>query len=1332
MVFFVDDLNLPEAESYGTQSALALMRQHLDYNHWYDMQKLTVKQVIDTQYLAAMNPLVGSSQVNARLQRHFTTFAVYLPLATSLQTIFQTYLDGHLNNQDFDGAMVSTSPNIIKGALAVHKEVSETFRMSVANFHYHFNLRHLTDLFRGIILSLPTNIRNPESMALLWAHETDRVYGDRIATIEDVETFRAIVSKHAKQVFPQYNLQKHFPTSGIPPEPLMFCHFADGLDDDSGYGHVLESEKMHDIVENALSMYNESNLMMDLVLFDEAIGHILRITRVIKQSGGHVLLVGLGGSGKQSLARLAATMCRYGLVQNGTARTYSLVDLKADLQNLYFRAGVKSEGVVFLLNGSEIPNDKFLVYFSELMASGRITNLYTKEEQDAVIGAMITKARAKGLSTEPAFCWEQFLSQVRQNLHLIICFSPSGSKLREVARRFPALINFTVMDWFLPWPKQALIKVAKTLLSSLELGELRTRSGIENFMAFSYESADSLCKKYHSTDGRYVYVTLKSYVESLKLYGGLLRSKTADVESGIARLSDGVEKLNKASETVMVLERDLAKMTETAEEKRKVADKMAALVLTEKVAVQAENDKVSVEASKVALIEEDVKTKMTDAEADLLAAEPIVAAAVAALDTLDRKELGMCKTMAKPPPGVADIFSAVLVLLAGVNPNIVVGKNGKVKDKDRSWDAIKKALLGNINGFVDDLRTIKGRIDEASISDINFKEVRPYFQLEHFHVESIEKRNSAAAGLCSWVINMVKYYDIVLVIEPKHQLLREAQKQLEIANKQLSVAQAKANEMKERLDKMLSAKEIADQEMKDARHEAEMGKLRLELAARLVESLGSERARWSDSANNLQAEKDVLVGDVLLASAFVSYVGPFTRAYREELVKDTWVPYLYKAASGQPIPMTSNLDPLKVLAHEADIAAWNNQSLPSDIVSTQNAAVITTAARWPLLVDPHMQGLMWVMTKETERSKNIQVVRLDQPDYLRKIEVSIENGYATVIQEMGEQIDSVLFPIISRKVVTKGVKTFARVGGSEIEVHPNFLLYLHTKLSNPHYPPEIQGEVTLVNFAVTPEGLEDQLLSIIVRRERVELASKYAALIHQRNRFKVKCKELEDDILMRLSTAEGDVTEDRALIEAVEAGKKSEDEVKSKMEQGLATTQVITRMSERYRPVARRASLMFFIMNDLSRIHTHYVYSLFAFVAFLCYGIDRAKGKPSSAGAASAPSGAATTKRRGPQRPSKAGLAILPPDAGDVRFSWDPGMLKPFPLGSEADVKKLLEAEIPASMDLSDDEMDKRCSELKDSLTYTLLNYVREGLLERDRLTVLTLITLQILVVSVR
>ena len=156
-------------------------------------------------------------------------------------------------------------------------------------------------------------------------------------------------------------------------------------------------------------------------------------------------------------------------------------------------------------------------------------------------------------------------------------------------------------------------------------------------------------------------------------------------------------------------------------------------------------------------------------------------------------------------------------------------------------------------------------------------------------------------------------------------------------------------------------------------------------------------------------------------------------------------------------------------------------------------------------------------------------------------------------------------------------------------------MHLQTKLSNPHYPPEIQAETTLINFMVTEDGLEDQLLSTVVALERPDLAQQQVDLIAQQNGFKIKMTELEDGILEQLANAEGDVTENIALIENLEDSKATSIEIGEKMIVAKQTEVIIDKAREEYRPVANRGSLLFFLLSDLFKVHTFHFYSLSSF-----------------------------------------------------------------------------------------------------------------------------------------
>ena len=1299
MVYFIDDLNLPEVDKYGTQSAIALLRQHIDYGHWYDQQKLTLKIVDDCHYVAALNPTAGSFHIDPRLQRHFSTFAIGMPSATSLLTIYETFLNGHLSSGGFSPAISATSSNLIKGALALHKEVSETFRKTAANFHYEFNIRHLANVFQGLLVATSTIFTEPEKFVCLWLHESERVYGDRLVDAADLKKFKDIIQSHAKKAFVQYNVSRFYMAGGgVKADPLVFCHFADGTVASTGgdmqYEQGRDMDALRVTLETALIEYNETHAEMKLVLFDDAVLHIARIVRIIKNTGGHALLVGVGGSGKQSLSKLTAHVVGYSLMSIAVNPAYSVNDFKADLQNMYNKAGLKQEGVLFLLTDSQIINEKFMVYINDLLSSGNIPDLFSRDEKEQIINSLTNKAKGAGYSAEPSSVWAYFISKIRENLHCCLCFSPVGPGLRTRATRFPALASCTVIDWFQPWPEQALASVGKNILQDCVVDDPKVKIAVENFMPSAFVAVDKACKTFQKLEGKNVYTTPKSYLEMLSLYKVMLARKRTASDTSVFRLESGVEKLIKAETDVGELEGKLKVMTAEAEEKGKIAAGIAETVQREKAVVEAENAKALVEAAKVAAVQTEVARQQASCAADLALAEPALMKAMAALDSLDKRDLGNCKTMTKPPPGVDDIFGAVMTLLAGINPNIIVQKNGKVRDKERTWDAAKKALLGNVNGFLDELKGFKQNVDEGTVPEINFRDIRPFLLLPHFSPEIIESKNSAAAGLCSWVINIVNYYDIVLTVEPKRIALRAANAQLDEANDALSVVQARVAALKERLDVLTVEYNAAETQRLEAQQIADKGKLKLELANRLINALGSEKVRWSAGIQRIRAERDLLIGDCLLASSFISYIGPFTKQYRRMLIDTTLKPLVFAPPVGIPIPMTEDVETVGLMCNDAEIAQYQTEGLPADIVSSENGAIVLNSVRYPLMIDPQLQAVYWIKKRYGE---DLAVGRLGQKNLIRELLRAIEAGKPFLIENMGEDIDPTLMPVISRLAIKRGKKKYISIGDNEFEIHPEFKLIMHTKLSNPHYPPEIQAETTLVNFAVTELGLEEQLLARVVKFERPDLAAQRSALILQQNLFTIKVKQLEDNILVRLADAQGDITEDRALIEELEMSKRISDEIVIKLEESRITSEKIIRTSEQYRPVARRGALLFFVMNTLHKMHTYYMFSLNSFVFFFLRGIKDAA------------------------YPGEEGNNKINEDIEDDAETTDLDIL-----GQRIAQRVAFIEERDTLAQNSD--LPGRLFLLKQSLTLVVFDFVRAGLFDVDKLTVMALICLRILV----
>jgi dynein heavy chain len=340
---------------------------------------------------------------------------------------------------------------------------------------------------------------------------------------------------------------------------------------------------------------------------------------------------------------------------------------------------------------------------------------------------------------------------------------------------------------------------------------------------------------------------------------------------------------------------------------------------------------------------------------------------------------------------------------------------------------------------------------------------------------------------------------------------------------------------------------------------------------------------------------------VLLASSFVSYVGPFSKQFRERIITDSFVDYFKKNS----VPASPAANPLLILTDDAMKAEWNTQKLPNDQVSTENGSILTSSDRYSLMIDPQLQGITWIRQKESQN--NLETTRLTPETMnsaIKILERCVEQGRPVLIENLDNAIDASIAPIYGRQIIKRGRTSIIKMGDKELTLDPKFNLFLHTKLSNPHYPPEIQAECTLINFTVTESGLEDQLLTLVVKMERPDLASKKEELIAQQNEFKITLKKLEDGLLQQLAEATGDILENIELIESLERSKALSTEINLKVEIAKVTEVAINEASEAYRPAASRGALVYFMMNELTRIHSYYKFSLDSFIIVIRRAID--------------------------------------------------------------------------------------------------------------------------------
>ncbi|XP_053294795.1 dynein axonemal heavy chain 11 [Pleuronectes platessa] len=1169
LIYFIDDLNMPEVDVYGTVQPHTLIRQHLDYNHWYDRQRLILKEIHNCQYITCMNPTAGSFSINPRLQRHFSVFAVHFPGADALATIFSSILSAHFLQGGFSYGVSRSVGILIQAAICLHQKISQNFMPTAIRFHYIFNLRDLSNIFQGILFALPESIRYPMDLVHLWLHESSRVYSDKLMEEKDVELFNKILLDTGKRYF------EGIDESFFIHQPLVYCHFAQGVGEPR-YHQASDWEKLQKTLADALEHYNELHAVMDLVLFEEAIQHVCRISRILEAPYGNALLVGVGGSGKQSLCRLAAFLSMLEVFQITLRKGYGINDLKSDIAALYMKVGVKNIGTVFLHTDAQIPDERFLVLINDMLASGDIPDLFSDEDVDVIVSSIRMELRGLGLIDSRDNCWSFFIERIRRQLKVVLCFSPVGFTLRTRARKFPALVNCTAIDWFHPWPLHALQSVSSTFIEKIPGLEPNVRASIGEFISYAHTSVNEVSVKYQQNEKHFNYTTPKSFLEFMKLYGNLLGKKRTELTQKMERLENGLQKLQSTASQVEDLKAKLAVQEVELLQRNADIEALIAKIGQQTDKLNQERAVADAEEQRVAAIQAKVTKQQQETEEDLIKAEPALQAANAALNTLNRLNLTELRTFPNPPGIVTNVSAAVLVLMS---------PQGKIP-KDRSWKA-SKVVMSKVDDFLQALVNF----DKEHIPEATVKCVRDdYLSDPEFNPEFVRQKSSAAAGLCAWVINIARFHEIFVFceVEMKRACLSQANTDLAEAAEKLQAIRKKLSELDSSLEILTTEFEKATLEKLRFQEEVNHTNKTIELANRLVKGLESENVRWAHSVAGYHEQEETLCGDVLLTAAFISYAGSFSKKYRLELLDNLWMPFL--RCQKMPIPMTDGLDPVSMLTDDATVAQWNNEGLPGDKMSTQNATILTNCERWPLLIDPQLQGIKWIKSRY---GSSLKVVSLGQRGYVDVIEQAVVAGDTVLIENLEETVDPVIDPLLGRHTIKKG--SCIKVGDKECFFHPGFRLILHTKLANPHYKPEIQAQTTLINFTVTRDGLEDQLLAQVVNQERPDLEHLKSELTKQQNMFKIELKLLEDELLTRLSAAESHFLGDNVLVEKLETTKHTAAEIEMKVLEAKVNEVKINEAREHYRPVAVRASLLYFIMNDLNKINPMYQFSLKAF-----------------------------------------------------------------------------------------------------------------------------------------
>jgi dynein heavy chain 1, cytosolic len=1173
LVVFCDEINLPAPDKYGTQRAISFLRQLVEHNGFWrtsDKSWVTLDRI---QFVGACNPPTdaGRTPMGARFLRHAPLIMVDYPGELSLHQIYGT----------FNNAVLKIIPSLRGYAEPLTQAMVKFYLESQQQFtpkiqpHYVYSPRELTRWVRGVYEAIrPLESLSVEGLVRIWAHEALRLFQDRLVAEEERIWTDEAVKRIALDFFPTIDQSKAL--GG----PILFSNWL------SKHYVPVDREQLRDFVKARLKTFCEEEVDVPLILFNDVLEHVLRIDRVFRQPQGHLILIGVSGSGKTTLSRFVAWMNGLKVFQIKVHGKYSAEDFDEDLRDVLRRSGCKGEKICFIMDESNVLDSGFLERMNTLLANAEVPGLFEGDDYAALMTACKEGSQRQGLhldSQEELYKW--FTAQIVKNLHVVFTMNPPEDGLSSKAATSPALFNRCVLNWFGDWSDQALFQVAHELTYSVDLDRANFqapdsipvayralslppshREAVVNSMVYIHYSLQRFNTKLHKQQGKVTFLTPRHFLDFVAQYVKLYNEKREDLEEQQRHLNVGLEKLRDTVDKVRDLRVSLAeKKTQLERKDAEANDKLQRMVADQREAEQRKNTSLEIQAA-LGKQEAEVASRRKVVLEDLAKAEPAVEEAKASVSNIKRQHLTEVRAMNTPPQGVRLALDSVCTLV------------GHKVNND--WKAIQAVVRRD-----DFIASIINFDNERQMTRaLRLKMRNEFLANPEFTFEKVNRASKACGPLVQWVEAQVNYAEILDRVGP----LRDEVAQLEEEALQTkSQAKAIENTISTLESSIATYKtEYAALISETQAIKAEMSRVqsKVDRSVKLLDSLSSERVRWEEGSKSFETQINTLVGDVLVASAFLAYSGLYDQTFRKSMMDD-WLHQLQLSGISikQHNPVT------EYLSTADERLGWQENTLPVDDLCTENAIILKRFNRYPLIIDP--SGRVTEFLQKECKERRLTITSFLDDSFTKQLESCLRFGNPILIQD-AEHLDPILNHVLNKEYQKTGGRVLIQLGKQQIDFSPAFKLFLSTRDPSATFAPDICSRTTFVNFTVTQSSLQTQSLNDVLKSERPDVDERRSNLIKLQGEFKVHLRQLEKRLLQALNESRGNILDDDNVIETLETLKREAAEISAKMSSTEGVMAEVEEITLQYNIIARSCSAVFAVLEQLHYLNHFYQFSL--------------------------------------------------------------------------------------------------------------------------------------------
>ena len=1136
---------MPKPDKYNTIQVISFLQQLVTYKGFYD-DNLEFIWLDKIQIIVSMNPssTLGRYEITTRFTGNAKILYIDYPSTEELQLIYSFYLNSILEAENLgEGAMKTFVKPIAETSVNIFFQVQQSFKVD-ENRHYIFTPR---DLSNWLISLLRYEAKAKNDLIEVWSYECIRVFRDKLISSEHKKAFDRLLASELQKF--KVNIISKLPDS-------IYTSL------DSSYSSILtgnsmlikiEKEEYIEKLSKGKLVYERDNCDLYLSYFDEMLTSMKVIDRLLSRPNTNLLLIGSAGIGRKKTTRIIANMRGIEVLSLNLTKDYSIKEFKKDIKQVYQYTGVEGKNTILLLEEHHFVKPVFLEYINSLLCSGEIPGFLNNEEQEVFLGNLTSEYKEQ---LEYKTIYEYFVSKIRKYLKIIVILD--FDIYNQYISTNPALVTKCQVVWFDHFSNDSLKKLCKEEFEATfeNVVDEKTSNKLINYILSLFAIA---------RDSNII-STQSKFIEFILNFKNLIKAKSSNTSNQSLHLQSGLDKLVDA-------EKFVEELTEKSNNQKeqiaiKQADANQALTTITQIMQNSASKRSEIESLQIKQQEESkrVQESKSRVQSELQDILPEVEKAKKLVQKIDRSKLDEMRGYRVPKPEVYHVLSATLQILGY---------------SDLVWETMKNYLKSDtINAILS--------FDTERLTNENRNRIKKIIHdnPEAFNKTNIYKINSAAGQISEFVIATVNFAEAREKIKPLEIELSNAEKKLQQSQhliEKFKVEISKTDEQIQNFQNKFSKKTAETEALK---LELEKTEELLSKATSLLTKLSDEKNRWQNQIIELKSQNTKLPYNTLSSSAFISFLGYYNEAVREKIYA-LWD----KEINSQNDDQNSNLKITKFLITESEILKLKSEGLPIDQLSLENALIIQTTLKTVLLIDPVSKATEWLKKYLKAKYNNFETHSVQSSKLLTEIELAIKFGKVILLTDL-DKIDSFLVPIIRRETSKQGPRNVIKIGEKILDLHDNFKLFLCTRDTSIVISSSLLSNLAVVNFSITRSGLESLLLGLTIDIENPELEEKKNKLLEEEDTMKMNLANVEKVLLEELINLEGNLLENKNLIESLNETKIKSNEITESLESSLELQKEINKKRDVYKPLSKLATDIYIILQDLFKINPMYQFSL--------------------------------------------------------------------------------------------------------------------------------------------